>query len=485
MDRSEKARLIIGYLDGTLNEEEHAVLDDLLQKDPETTKLFCELSYQNTLLYRVTRDAAAREPRTAPVWNRRMAAAVAAAVFLAMLGMWILSGSGSDASGPEPGKTAGHKPIIPPQPEEDPEPALVIEKSYPAPQLTGGLQSDTHNPKRIVCKGKPGELLLGGYCRITAAPDTVFRVEGKHFAENIFLEQGEVTCDIDSGVGTFNVKTEVGTVHVKGTQFVVRLISQKGEEMKAKHMFVAVLMGAVLLTGNWGELPLVEGQNASTAIGGAPGVASGFSRGAGAPMVEVNNKLYVVTGGTLAIVDLATNKVIATQDLTKIASEIAEARVEKQRTDWIARFDKNGDGEIAGEELTANRWMGRMDKDGDGILGKEEVPVHQQPSPAAYGEADLLVTAKACYMLRNGILFIFNQTSLVFKTMVTIDENQAYGNRGDAGIGQWFGTNNSRPTRGGGDHGGRPDGKKREGEKKPREKPKTDNRAPGGGADIF
>jgi ferric-dicitrate binding protein FerR (iron transport regulator) len=74
----------------------------------------------------------------------------------------------------------------------------------------------------------------------------------------VFLRQGGVTCDVDRAVGGFAVRTAAGTASVTGTRFAVRVTGKEGEQMK---MAVKVFIGSVLLSGAWGEVSLVAGED--------------------------------------------------------------------------------------------------------------------------------------------------------------------------------------------------------------------------------
>jgi hypothetical protein len=58
------------------------------------------------------------------------------------------------------------------------------------------------------------------------------------------------------------------TVSVTGTEFVVRMLDEEGEDgMIGKRMFVKVLVGTVLLTGAMGDLQLAAGEEATAKLG--------------------------------------------------------------------------------------------------------------------------------------------------------------------------------------------------------------------------
>ncbi|MCY3024387.1 MAG: FecR domain-containing protein, partial [Planctomycetota bacterium] len=113
-----------------------------------------------------------------------------------------------------------------------------------------------------------------GYCRLEVAPRSALRVEGQERAEEVYLEQGGVECDVDRGVGAFAVRTEAGVVTVTGTRFSVKMLEEKAEAgekggvaMAGRKLWVKVLMGAVLMTGAWGTTELKAGEEGGTVTG--------------------------------------------------------------------------------------------------------------------------------------------------------------------------------------------------------------------------
>ena len=134
---------------------------------------------------------------------------------------------------------------------------------YPAPVATGnlaivgggelrrGVELATHEHETAL-------VTLGGYCRVELAPQTRLRIEGAERAEAIVLQEGQVACEVDRGVGGFEVQNEVGTVSVKGTRFSVALVGDAA--VMTRRLVVAVFAGAVLVSGPWGEQFLAMGQ---------------------------------------------------------------------------------------------------------------------------------------------------------------------------------------------------------------------------------
>jgi len=141
----------------------------------------------------------------------------------------------------------------------------LLGHAYPEPRASGRFVvsggGEVQRGSVILTEGGGAALALGGYCRLELEPQSALRIEGAKRAEQVCLERGGVACDVDSKVGTFVVRADLGTVSVRGTRFVVRIVEVKGgEEMVAKKLFVKVAAGLVLVSGAWGERALAAGQ---------------------------------------------------------------------------------------------------------------------------------------------------------------------------------------------------------------------------------
>ena len=143
--------------------------------------------------------------------------------------------------------------------------ALLPPGGYPSPEARGDYHVE--NGRRlergsVLAAGEGGAAVaLGGYCRLDLDPGSRLKLQGQDHAEEVFLETGAATCEVDRNVGTFTVRTEVGTVSVKGTKFTVRILDNEGvEPMVTKQMVVKVLVGAVLVSGAWGSTTVVAGE---------------------------------------------------------------------------------------------------------------------------------------------------------------------------------------------------------------------------------
>jgi len=250
--------LLAAHFDGALDQAGAAQLDEFLASDPRAAGRFAELTAVEGLLraraagpgaterlaarvMRSVRNGGSRErftdkvmaalPERQPGRRRPWSVAAAAAVLAMGLGAW-----------------------------------AAMRDSYPEPRASGPYRvsggGEVRRGSVLSTAEGPAAVALGGYCRIELGPRSTLRLEGAKRAEQVFLEQGEVRCEVNRAVGSFAVRTEVGTVSVTGTQFSVRVIgAEGGGDMYGKRMFVKVLAGAVLLGGTWGSAVLQAGED--------------------------------------------------------------------------------------------------------------------------------------------------------------------------------------------------------------------------------
>ena len=139
---------------------------------------------------------------------------------------------------------------------------------YPDPQVSGAYRiaggGAAQRGAQILAEGGTATVALGGYCSVNLDAGGALEIAGARRAEEIVLTQGRAVCQADRGVGTFAVRTDVGTVSVTGTRFAVSLIEPTGDkDMFDKRMAVRVLAGAVLVSGTWGQMTLNAGQAAT------------------------------------------------------------------------------------------------------------------------------------------------------------------------------------------------------------------------------
>jgi len=223
--------LISRYLDGAASRDDARRLDERLRQDPEARRALFLAAAQDTLLkeFLATEAAAKGEP------SRRLrrwvvpAIAAAAAVLLAVAGLMLLT------------------------------------DRYPIPKASGSYRvaggGQVKRGSAITTEAGPATIMLGGYCRVELQPGSTLRIEGRKRAEQVFLERGEVLCEVHRRVGTFVVRSALGRVSVTGTRFTVRIIEERGgEQMFGRRMVVRVLVGTVLVSGAWSRTSLRAGE---------------------------------------------------------------------------------------------------------------------------------------------------------------------------------------------------------------------------------
>ena len=226
------------------------LLDALLQEAlgrealPDLTERICQRAFA---------------PRVEPFPWGLAAAAVAALLLLAAMGYMALRPAPPNvAQTPEPRKEQP-KPEVARKPEQPPAPA------YPEPRASGEfIVEDGGGVRRgatlKTANGK-ADVHLGGYCALKLDPHSRLQIKGAEHKEEVFLQQGGVSCNVVKAQGTFDVRTEMGTVSVKGTQFIVQIVHGEGDAKMTKQMWVKVVTGSVLLIGAWGQQVLAEGDH--------------------------------------------------------------------------------------------------------------------------------------------------------------------------------------------------------------------------------
>ncbi|WP_439621934.1 FecR domain-containing protein [Gemmata sp.] len=109
--------------------------------------------------------------------------------------------------------------------------------------------------------GRPGELRLGGYCRLDMRPNTVLELGGEPGNERVELTAGQVVCEVTPGRGGFGVRTPHARVDALGTTFSVWV--QTGRAGPAGRVtdwtVVGVKDGRVSVGGDWGSADLGPG----------------------------------------------------------------------------------------------------------------------------------------------------------------------------------------------------------------------------------
>ena len=167
--------------------------------------------------------------------------------------------------------------IVKETPPQPPEPGLNWQQSShnpveQKPDLTPiqpNGDADFARGQTIKTADKPKALAFGGYCKLEAAPNTSIMREGKDKAEQVFMETGRVSCEVDRHIGTFSIRTDAGTVSVTGTKFAVSLSGEtnslKTEHVSRKQLAVEVQEGSVELAG-W-NTTLHAGEKGGVAFG--------------------------------------------------------------------------------------------------------------------------------------------------------------------------------------------------------------------------
>jgi len=227
----ERDEIVLRHLDGTASREEVRRLDGLVRHEKETRRALLLSAALDAGLHEVlATDLGARRPDRG---SRRLVAVLAAAAVLLFAG----------------GVT-------------------FVAGRYPGPRASGSFTiaggGEVRRGAAITAGAPSAALTLGGYCRVALEPGSTVRIEGETRAEQVFLERGAAECSADRDVGTFAVRTPVGTVSVKGTRFTVRVV-ESGEEdaMFETRMVVRVLSGVVLVSGGWGGMLLQAGEEAA------------------------------------------------------------------------------------------------------------------------------------------------------------------------------------------------------------------------------
>jgi hypothetical protein len=160
--------------------------------------------------------------------------------------------------------------------------AIFAPPAYPSPAASGQYRVVGGGPVErgavIATDDSNAKVVLGGYCHVDISPQSRLSIQGTKRAEEIFLETGLATCEVNRNVGTFAVRTQLGTVWVTGTKFTVHVSKDEGDstmsgKLVRQNMIVKVLVGSVMLSGAWGSMALSAGQEKT--IGHAYGATTG------------------------------------------------------------------------------------------------------------------------------------------------------------------------------------------------------------------
>lgn len=145
------------------------------------------------------------------------------------------------------------------------------------------------------------------------------------------------------------------------------------------------------------------------------------------PMIVQNNKMYIISGATLSCVNLKDYTVESKVDLSKLSMKRAEKMAAERNKSYLAHYDKDKDGKVTKDEA-GRRWkylLKKYDKNKNNEVTAEEFTRNKPVSPASYGHAALLIETDTLFMLRNGILFIFDQKTLKLKKELVVEEQKS------------------------------------------------------------
>jgi len=142
---------------------------------------------------------------------------------------------------------------------------LLAAPRYPAPAVTGNYQllsgQGVGRGATLRTTEGPATVRMGGYCQVDVAPQSTVRLEGSARSEAVYLERGQITCEVERSRGTFVVRTAVGNVEVTGTQFEAQVLEDAAfAGPPATRLRVRVTEGDVVVRGLWGEYALGSGQ---------------------------------------------------------------------------------------------------------------------------------------------------------------------------------------------------------------------------------
>lgn len=202
--------------------------------------------------------------------------------------------------------------------------------AYPSPVVTGQFTvmegGTARRGSTLATADGQAAVVLGGYCRVELDRNTQVKIEGDRRREALLLERGGLTCQVESGRGTFCVRTELGEVWVTGTEFVVCLDEPNAEQLAlGKRMRVRVLAGSVSVRGAWGKQILTAGEEKTVFKSGPAAMAkpgrieAGMPTYAAKPTEAWKNKGRIVGAArhapafTVSIVDAAGKEVKTVQ----------------------------------------------------------------------------------------------------------------------------------------------------------------------------
>ena len=135
---------------------------------------------------------------------------------------------------------------------------------YPAPQARGDFQvavaegewaraPRVERGQRLAVGAGGAQLRLGGYCELSLDPNARVVVRGEARNEAVELERGRIVCRVRPRSGRFALLTPLGSIEVKGTEFITTVDypepqegdADMGRVRKAVTVTVMVVSGAV------------------------------------------------------------------------------------------------------------------------------------------------------------------------------------------------------------------------------------------------
>lgn len=157
-------------------------------------------------------------------------------------------------------------------------PALIVSGAFRladgAPPRTGSAALS--RGQQIVAEGAGAELSLGGYCRVALDPSAQAVVRGQPHHEMVELQRGRAISRITPGKGRFTLLTPIGSIEVKGTEFLTSVEypeAQKGERDMGtlkKSAVVTVMVVTGVVACHFGDVVML-GPGASRVFAGGDG----------------------------------------------------------------------------------------------------------------------------------------------------------------------------------------------------------------------
>lgn len=134
------------------------------------------------------------------------------------------------------------------------------EKGYPAVRISGNVSvRGAVGRGSVLSTGSGrGEVVLGGYARVAMRENTVLRLGGADFSEEVTIEAGGIDCAVDGSVGAFAVDARIVRAEVVGTDFSVTVGRKKPDGGFGK-VAVAVRSGRVAVTHEGRRVELTAG----------------------------------------------------------------------------------------------------------------------------------------------------------------------------------------------------------------------------------